>query len=532
MSEVPSTTPLPCAVGPLLVAVHDVCDMWSAVLEARVTANLPLRAVSWVDPATDEKWVVDRMPVKFVVEPDSMNIRPRQPRDAGRAAPVSEVDFEVENVLGRFEDGALHRAPVVRVRVFSCNTLDAYKQVMREQLRAWVNAVDQAGYEWLLVLTSGHASPSDPVKRAQRKVHAQLRADFLVEREGDRVVRMDALPDDTEKSTDEFLTKLRSALLDGLDDRVRQHVDRARALAAQRSAPGWTLLPYWLVRESLASLLARAGLLALAAREYGWIELELLRAATELDLAVSEPDSCAPREAAGDAAAAVGVRLGCGLRAHGMPDVTTCADPWRFQFQRVQAAVARGDASLADALCFTGFAQVRLHILVSKLSEAVAQADATLCCVSRRLRADARAGAVPVEWPDQWAFSAAYVLASRFSEQPLPPPYAAPRPWAPPVPEGVLVWAAGSSPRHPYHHLGQLYAAALRAARAQFARGAGLHVREIDVPASFALRSAAALAGPDPAAASEAAAQLGTQPPRSSLPAPRSPLPTSRLLLM
>ena len=77
-----------------------------------------------------------------------------------------------------------YKKPFLYLYFVQCEDSDAYKQLVKGKIRAWVNTMQERQQEWLIVYVSlGHRRFSELTSKLHRTVYDKIRADFNVKRD-------------------------------------------------------------------------------------------------------------------------------------------------------------------------------------------------------------------------------------------------------------------------------------------------------------------------------------------------------------
>jgi trafficking protein particle complex subunit 10 len=208
----------------------------------------------------------------------------------------------------RHQIPGLRQTPYLKVYLLRCDDNETYKATCRKQVRDWIKSSALPGeskkgsttsenhdaYEWLIVhvivpetptavqsraakdaqMGTTDSSDSIPNKskwtgKSSATVLEKLRADFNgssksnIDRVAEvRIFNAEEQPSAaSEEQIDDFVEKLKLAILTSFDLRVRQYEDDIREKDSQRNLPGWNFNTFFILKEGLARGFENVGLL-------------------------------------------------------------------------------------------------------------------------------------------------------------------------------------------------------------------------------------------------------------------------------
>lgn len=264
---------------------------------AQVERHLPLPAIQWTH-AGEEYRVAGLRPLWYL---------PDAPEAASSSArpPITR-----------------YAAPLVHVRLVTCESALAYREIVQHSIKSWVTAMHEAQMEWMLVYLPAGAVSSHNNTAEYAKVMAKLQRDFgskqskyalgcysrgyshgattglpvklapdpsttggaaspmaLFRREREmttsRVFRVDLVAlsraeaaADVEQAWASLFWGLAAAAVSGVDQRIYQARQLLMSKIARSVVPGWNALECCMLQESIALSWAQLGQLDAADREY------------------------------------------------------------------------------------------------------------------------------------------------------------------------------------------------------------------------------------------------------------------------
>ncbi|KAI8455219.1 trafficking protein particle complex subunit 10 [Phakopsora pachyrhizi] len=175
------------------------------------------------------------------------------------------TSIEVSFQPFRFTPASNSSNPLVYLIFVACDDHEAYKTVIKQEIRSWLDLIQANQSEWLIVHVT--ASPkatntTSGIFRTKAGVLDRLRSDFNPPKK-ERCIQlnylstMDAvvqsnIQDSTTQWT-ELIARLKDSLMVGFDSRVSEIEDSLRALDSKRGSFGWEFKSYFIQKISLAN---------------------------------------------------------------------------------------------------------------------------------------------------------------------------------------------------------------------------------------------------------------------------------------
>ncbi|EAW07582.1 putative TMEM1 family protein [Aspergillus clavatus NRRL 1] len=269
-----------------------------------IEGKLPLKNLHWKSPTRPVR-SIESLRIGFT--PAQHGPGERKP-SSDAAATAAAVPHRRHQIPG------LRQTPYLKIYLLRCDDNETYKASARKALRDWIKtqaAMPQASggagalstqekhdaFEWLIVHVvqdgegAERAAPASKWGRGSTTVLEKIRADFngssktAVDRVAQlRLPRAGAAqrpPAELGEQVEDFVEKMKNAILASFDLRVAQYEEDIKEKDSQRSLPGWNFCTFFILKEGLARGFENVGLFEDAL--VGYDELSV-----GLDMAVRE----------------------------------------------------------------------------------------------------------------------------------------------------------------------------------------------------------------------------------------------------
>ncbi|ORY84226.1 hypothetical protein BCR37DRAFT_386424 [Protomyces lactucae-debilis] len=158
--------------------------------------------------------------------------------------------------------------PYLNLFLVQCDDAEAYKTVVRQQVRTWFSAVaSKKDQEWMIIhcisASEANVKSGPKILGLRNSVLDRIRSDFNSNTsKRDQCCRINFAADkkDFEQELDDFVLEMKSCLMSSLDKRVQDHQDQISRMEAQRTLPGWNYCTYFILKEGLADTLENVSL--------------------------------------------------------------------------------------------------------------------------------------------------------------------------------------------------------------------------------------------------------------------------------
>ncbi|KAK1324404.1 hypothetical protein QJS10_CPA01g02318 [Acorus calamus] len=228
----------------LVIAVEDVCDLWSLVKDG-FEERLPFKR-AFLNNKTRNPVYVENLPAEFILTTDS-RLRSRFPQE------TSVFSF---------------REPYSTIILVTCEDLDEFKTILKPRLKLMVQNDER---EYFIVFVSKAHPSNDQATKMAKKVYARLEVDFSSKKR-ERCCKLDLHGPDT-NFWEDLETKMVESIRNTLDRRVQFYEEEIRKLSEQRFMPVWNFCNFFILKESLAFMFEMTHLHEDSLREYDELEL-------------------------------------------------------------------------------------------------------------------------------------------------------------------------------------------------------------------------------------------------------------------
>ncbi|KAJ3374225.1 hypothetical protein GGF31_007744 [Allomyces arbusculus] len=183
-----------------------------------------------------------------------------------------------------FEEGMLPRTsmftaptPSLHLYFVHCDDAETYRQVIRGQIRAWVDLfATKRDQEWLIVYIATETKTSKFLPNMKTSVFEKIKADFgKGSDKRDRCLALRLLDADARDQDvwGEFFQRIKDGILTSFDTQVMRYDEDIQRLDAQRMMPGWNFCQFFLLKEGLANCFEAIALLDDALMQYEELEV-------------------------------------------------------------------------------------------------------------------------------------------------------------------------------------------------------------------------------------------------------------------
>ncbi|PLW47485.1 hypothetical protein PCASD_04423 [Puccinia coronata f. sp. avenae] len=207
-------------------------DVWGRI-QADLHRQLPLRNLHW-KPKNRPLRVIPSLSISF------------QAFDSGKPATLSS-------------------APAVYLLFVACDDHEAYKTIIKQEIRTWLDSVQSHQSEWLIVhvSTAPKLNPSTAkIFRTKAGVLDKLKADFNPQK-AERCIQlsymstMDSIVQasmhDSSTQWTELITRLKQSLLVIFDFKINEMEESLRTMVSQRNRNGWDFQEFFIQKAQLAN---------------------------------------------------------------------------------------------------------------------------------------------------------------------------------------------------------------------------------------------------------------------------------------
>ncbi|PYH98515.1 putative transmembrane protein [Aspergillus ellipticus CBS 707.79] len=188
----------------------------------------------------------------------------------------------------RHQIPGLRQTPYLKIFLLRCDDNDTYKATARKALRDWIKShatVSSSGattsqekhdaFDWLIVHVERDGDGAEKVTPASKwgrtttTVLEKIKADFNGASKStiDRVAQLrlpkegsTTKPPELADQVEDFIEKLKNAILASFDLRVAQYEEDIKEKDSQRSLPGWNFCTFFILKEGLARGFENVGL--------------------------------------------------------------------------------------------------------------------------------------------------------------------------------------------------------------------------------------------------------------------------------
>ncbi|CAG8441735.1 2761_t:CDS:10 [Diversispora eburnea] len=146
--------------------------------------------------------------------------------------------------------------PYLNLYFVNCDDNDAYRTVVRQKIRDWINIVtSKRNQEWLIVYVTKQETFRNAARYFNMKgtVFDKIKADFSINKR-ERYVQLRLSDNDGEdyESWQELMTKVKEGILISFDQHVVQYEEDIRLFDSQRNMIGWNYCRFFILKEGLA----------------------------------------------------------------------------------------------------------------------------------------------------------------------------------------------------------------------------------------------------------------------------------------
>ncbi|XP_053396902.1 trafficking protein particle complex subunit 10-like isoform X2 [Mercenaria mercenaria] len=140
--------------------------------------------------------------------------------------------------------------------------LETYKQKIKEEINDWCAALKAKNIpDWLIVVFNSDENKGKTKLLPRSSVYDKIKSDFC-SKTPDRIVVLEPLNGDSKSVSlwNQFLSRLRTLLLQAFTRHLQKYEDNMRALREERNKVGWNFQEYFIVQEELAFMFEMLGL--------------------------------------------------------------------------------------------------------------------------------------------------------------------------------------------------------------------------------------------------------------------------------
>ncbi|RAK98687.1 putative TMEM1 family protein [Aspergillus ibericus CBS 121593] len=238
--------------------------------------KLPLKNLHWKSPTRPVR-SIESLRIGFVPAQQSIERKPSVDTTGG-AVPHR-----------RHQIPGLRQTPYLKIYLLRCDDNDTYKATARKAVRDWIKShatvssssatstsqEKHDAFDWLIlhVVQDGEgaekAAPASKWGRTTTTVLEKVKADFNGASKSniDRVAQLrlprqgsNAKSPELADQIEDFIEKLKNAILASFDLRVAQYEEDIKEKDSQRSLPGWNFCTFFILKEGLARGFENVGL--------------------------------------------------------------------------------------------------------------------------------------------------------------------------------------------------------------------------------------------------------------------------------
>ncbi|TFK54963.1 hypothetical protein OE88DRAFT_1732249 [Heliocybe sulcata] len=237
-------------------------DHWKQ-FQSAFLAQLPLQNIHWKSSSRPSIRTIQQVNIKLV------------PIDSVRDEQTTQIPLTV-----------IER-PLLNLYIVVCEDNEAYKNVVRKQIKDWHSSVIQRkGQEWLILYMDRPDTKAAATSFFQVKASVldKIKADFNVDKR-DRCVQVAWSPNfDNPATWADVITKVKEGILSAFDASVTQREEEVKRSENQRQMPGWNFCTFFILKESLASSFEAVGLYEDAIVQYDELEASFYQVLREKNL--------------------------------------------------------------------------------------------------------------------------------------------------------------------------------------------------------------------------------------------------------
>ncbi|KAL5361796.1 trafficking protein particle complex subunit 10 [Aspergillus floccosus] len=243
-----------------------------------IAEKIPLRNLHWKSPTRPVR-SIESLRIGFAPAQHEADERKSSSDGAGGA-----VTHRRHQIPG------LRQTPYLKVYILRCDDNDTYKSTARKALRDWIKSHASSSasstttsssqekhdaFEWLIlhVVQDGDgtekAATTSKWGRTTTTVLEKVKADFNGTSKSavDRVAQIRLpkqgtmqKPPELADQLEDFIEKMKNAILASFDLRVAQYEDDIKEKDSQRTLPGWNFCTFFILKEGLARGFENVGL--------------------------------------------------------------------------------------------------------------------------------------------------------------------------------------------------------------------------------------------------------------------------------
>lgn len=294
-------------------------------------------------------------------------------------------------------------APSVYLLFVACDDHEAYKTIIKQEIRTWLDCAQVNQSEWLIVhvSTAPKLNPSTAgIFRTKTGVLDKLKADFNPQKT-ERCIQLSymstmdsivhASMHDSSSQWTELLTRLKQSLLVAFDSKINETEDSLRTMISTRSRNDWNFQEFFIQKAQLANQFEMMNLF-----EDGLIQYD------ELDAAFSQSLSDCPQ---------LWRDKIYGKKSSQYSRLALKADP----SEKYLDVVASGQMSILDLRIYMFSKQANLLRRLNRLDEAIKRASIFISSFAAFLRSHEHMW--PANYIESWVYCACNELVEWCEER-------------------------------------------------------------------------------------------------------------------
>ncbi|KAA1105676.1 hypothetical protein PGT21_015276 [Puccinia graminis f. sp. tritici] len=296
--------------------------------------------------------------------------------------------------------------PFVYLLFVACDDHEAYKTIIKQEIRTWLDSVQANHSEWLLVHVSTapkHNQSTAGIFRTKAGVLDKLKADFNPQKT-ERCIQlsymstMDSIVQasvhDSSTQWTELITRLKQSLLLVFEFKINEMEESLRTMVSTRSRQGWDFQSFFIQKAQLANQFEMMNLF-----EDGLIQYD------ELDAAFSQSLSDCPQ---------IWHDKICGKSSSQYSRLALKTDASKEYLEVVKA----GKMSIFDLRIYVFSKQINLLGRLSRLDEAIKRASVFISAFAAFLRSHEHKW--PANYIESWVYCACNELVEWCEERITP----------------------------------------------------------------------------------------------------------------
>lgn len=235
-------------------------DVWERI-QTDLHRQLPLQSLNW-KPPTRPLRLIQSLPISF--------------------QPISSLS------------PSLSSTALVHLLFVACDDHEAYKTIIKQEIRNWLDSVQSDQSEWLIVHVSttskfNHSS-SAGIFRTKAGVLDKLRADFNPQKK-DRCIQLSYMStmdtivqasiQDSSSQWSELINRLKESILVALELKINEMEESLRTLVSKRTRHGWDFETFFIQKAQLANQFESMNLLEDSLIQYDELDAAFLQSLSD-----------------------------------------------------------------------------------------------------------------------------------------------------------------------------------------------------------------------------------------------------------